>query len=163
MHGTMNLQNKKLWAMCNLQIIFRALHQTHFCVLEYMLLISKTTLKPIRTYGIPLRGAASNSNIEILQRYQNKALRPTTNALRFISNRVLQTDWKVPTVWEGKASNPITALDRPWGFQEVEAPRFWDNRQVKVARFQPYIPAAFTLMKYSWYSFLLEAESTPGP
>jgi len=30
-------------------------------------------------------------------------------------------------------------------------------------RFQPYAPAAFTPRKYSWYSFLLEAESTPGP
>jgi hypothetical protein len=29
---------------------------------------------------------------------------------------------------------PITSLDRPWGFQEVEAPRFQDNRHVKVVR-----------------------------
>jgi len=28
---------------------------------------------------------------------------------------------------------------------------------------QPYAPAAFTPRKYSWYSFLLEAASTPGP
>jgi len=28
---------------------------------------------------------------------------------------------------------------------------------------QPYEPAAFTPRKYSWYSFLLEAESTPEP
>jgi hypothetical protein len=28
---------------------------------------------------------------------------------------------------------------------------------------QPYAPAAFTPRKYSWYSFLLEAESTPQP
>jgi hypothetical protein len=28
---------------------------------------------------------------------------------------------------------------------------------------QPYAPAAFTPRKYSWYSFLLEAESTPEP
>jgi len=27
---------------------------------------------------------------------------------------------------------------------------------------QPYAPAAFTTRKYSWYSFLQEAESTPG-
>jgi len=27
---------------------------------------------------------------------------------------------------------------------------------------QPYAPAAFTPRKYCWYSFLLEAESTPG-
>jgi len=28
---------------------------------------------------------------------------------------------------------------------------------------QPYPPAAFIPKKYSWYSFLLETESTPGP
>jgi len=55
-------------------------------------------------------------------------------------------------------SNPITGLDRPWVFQEVEAPKFQDNRHMK-----PYAPAAFTPRKYSWYSFVLEAESTPGP
>jgi hypothetical protein len=64
------------------------------------LLIYKTILKPIWTYGIPLWGTASNSNIEILQRYQNKVLRATVNAPRYISNEVLQTDLKVPTVRE---------------------------------------------------------------
>jgi len=29
-------------------------------------------------------------------------------------------------------SNPITGTDRPWGFQEVEAPRFQNNRHMKV-------------------------------
>jgi hypothetical protein len=28
---------------------------------------------------------------------------------------------------------------------------------------QPYAPAAFNPRKYSWYSFLLEAESNQGP
>jgi hypothetical protein len=32
-------------------------------------------------------------------------------------------------------SNPIMGLDRPWGLQEVEAPRFQDNRHMKVVRF----------------------------
>ena len=31
-------------------------------------------------------------------------------------------------------SSPITGLDRPWGFQEVEAPRFQDSRLMKVVR-----------------------------
>ena len=31
-------------------------------------------------------------------------------------------------------SNPITGLDRPGGFQEVEAPRFQDSRHMKVVR-----------------------------
>jgi len=31
-------------------------------------------------------------------------------------------------------SNPITGLDRPKGFQDVEVPRFQDNRHMKVVR-----------------------------
>jgi hypothetical protein len=33
-----------------------------------------------------------------------------------------------------RQSNPITGLDRPLGFQKVEAPKFLDNRHMKVAR-----------------------------
>ena len=33
-----------------------------------------------------------------------------------------------------RQSNPITGLDRPRGFQEVEVPRFQDNRHMKVVR-----------------------------
>ena len=43
-----------------------------------------------------------------------------------------------------KKSCPITALNRPTGFQEVKAPRFLDNRHMKVVGCQPYAPAAFT-------------------
>ena len=38
----------------------------------------------------------------------------------------------------------------------------WQRHRMVVGC-QPYAPAAFTPRKYSWYSFLLEAESTPGP
>jgi hypothetical protein len=48
--------------------------------IENKLLMYKTFLKPIWTYGITLWGTANNSNIEILQRYQNKVLRATVNA-----------------------------------------------------------------------------------
>jgi hypothetical protein len=44
------------------------------------LLTYNTTLQPICTYGIPLCGTASNSNIEILHRYQNK-VQPVTQTL----------------------------------------------------------------------------------
>jgi hypothetical protein len=66
--------------------------------IENKLLIYKTILKPIWTYGIPLWGTASNSNIEILLRYQNKVFPATENAPRYISNKVLHTDLTVPTV-----------------------------------------------------------------
>jgi hypothetical protein len=36
--------------------------------------------------------------------------------------------------WKSKQSNPITCLDRPWGFQEAEVPRFQDSRYMTVVR-----------------------------
>jgi hypothetical protein len=43
--------------------------------------------------------------------------------------------------------------------QEVEVPRFPDNRNMKVVR----LSAVSTGRPYPWYSFLLEAESNPEP
>jgi len=40
--------------------------------------------------------------------------------------------------------SPITGLDRPRGFQDVEAPRFQDNQHRKWWGCQPYAPASFT-------------------
>jgi len=65
---------------------------------ENKLLIHKTILKPIWTYGIPLWGTASNSNIEILQRFQNKVLRSIVNAPWCVPNTILHTDLQIPTV-----------------------------------------------------------------
>jgi hypothetical protein len=48
-------------------------------------------------------------------------------------------------------SNPITGLDRPGWFQEVEAPRFQDNRHMKVIR----LPALRTGRLYSQEIYLV--------
>jgi len=63
--------------------------------IENKLLIYRTTLRPIRTHGIPLWGTAGNSNNESLQRYQNKALRAVVNAPRYVTGKVLHADLKV--------------------------------------------------------------------
>ena len=66
-----------------------------------------------------------------------------------------------------------TGHEGPEGSRRVKAPSFRDNGTVMVVglsalRCQPYAPAAFTPRsipddrKHTWYSFLLEAESTPG-
>ena len=47
---------------------------------------------------------------------------------------VLRTCLLVPMCTAEGYRNPITGLDMPWGFQEVEAPRFQDNRHMKVVR-----------------------------
>jgi hypothetical protein len=59
--------------------------------------------------------------------------------------------------------NPVTGLEWPRGFQEVKVPKFYDNgtgcgKVVSLTHRKPLPPG-----KYTWYSFLLEAESTPGP
>jgi hypothetical protein len=61
-------------------------------------LLYKTILKPVWTYDVPLCGSASHSNIETLQRFQNKVLRTIVNAPWYILNKLLHTDLQMPTV-----------------------------------------------------------------
>jgi hypothetical protein len=58
------------------------------------------TLKPIWTYGIQLWGTTSNSNIEILERFQSKVLRLIVDAPWYVSNSVIRKDLQIPTVKE---------------------------------------------------------------
>jgi len=62
---------------------------------------------------------------------------------------------------KGKAV-PLQARRGQEGSRKLRFPDFMTTAQMVVGC-QPYAPAAFTPKKYSWYSFLLEAESTPGP
>jgi hypothetical protein len=64
------------------------------------LLIYKTILKPIWTYGIQLWGMASTSNTEILERFQSKALRMIVDAPWYVPNTVIRRDLQIPTVKE---------------------------------------------------------------
>jgi hypothetical protein len=55
------------------------------------------------------------------------------------------------------------SLYRPWrplGLREVKAPTFSDIRLIDGGK---VIGPAFYPQEDSWYSFLLEAEPTPGP
>ena len=64
---------------------------------------------------------------------------------------------------EVKVNNPIIGLNRPIGLLEFEAPRFQDNRHMKVVRLSAVCTDHLYPPGNSWYSFLLEAESTSGP
>jgi hypothetical protein len=68
--------------------------------IENKLLVYKTILKPIWTYSTPLWGFASTSNIEILQRFQNKVLRTIVNAPWYVPNKQLHTDLGISPVHE---------------------------------------------------------------
>jgi hypothetical protein len=64
------------------------------------LLIYKTILKQVWTYGIQLWGAASTSIIEIAERFQSKALRMIVDAPWYVPNTVIRRDLQIPTVKE---------------------------------------------------------------
>jgi hypothetical protein len=64
------------------------------------LLLYKPFLKPIWTYGIQLWGTASTSNIEILERFQSKALRMIVDTPWYVPNSLIRRDLQIPSVKE---------------------------------------------------------------
>jgi hypothetical protein len=64
------------------------------------LLLYKTIIKPIWTYGIQLWGTASTSNIEIQERFQSKVLRMIVDAPWYVPNSLIRRDLRCPTVKE---------------------------------------------------------------
>jgi hypothetical protein len=66
--------------------------------LESKVLLYKTIIKPIWTYGIKLWGCASKSHIAKMQRSQSKILRMITNAPWYVTNQTLHDDLKVPFI-----------------------------------------------------------------
>jgi hypothetical protein len=125
--------------------------------LENRLLIYKTVLKPVWTYGIELWGCATKSNIAVIQRYQFKLLRTIINAPWHVSNQTLHSDLHIPhvrTVFRERTATHHTTLDshpnplmeplvhppnsrrlkRRWTFDEIHegsvAGRLLDHRQL---------------------------------
>jgi len=71
--------------------------------------------------------------------------------------------YSIPPDGKGKGKDkavPLQAWTGPEGSRKLRFPDFVTTAQ-DGGRFSA--PAAFTPMKYSRYSFLLEAESIPGP
>jgi len=58
--------------------------------IESKLLLYKAILKPIWIYGVQLWGIVADSNVEIIQRFQNKYLRIIVNAPWYVTNDTLQ-------------------------------------------------------------------------
>ena len=62
------------------------------------LLLYKTVIAPIWTYGLELWGCASKSNIAITQRFQSKLLRAIVNAPCYVTNAMIHSDLGISTV-----------------------------------------------------------------
>jgi hypothetical protein len=66
--------------------------------LDSKVLLYKTIIKPIWTYGIELWGCARKSNIAIMQRSQSKILRMIANAAWYVTNQTLHEDLNIPYI-----------------------------------------------------------------
>jgi len=66
--------------------------------LSNKLLVYTLTLKPIWTYGIQLWGRASNSQLDILDRFQSKALLMLMIVPGFVPNAIIRNDLRVTTI-----------------------------------------------------------------
>jgi hypothetical protein len=62
------------------------------------LLIYKTIITPIWTYGLELWGCSNKSDISIIQRSQSKILRIIVDEPWYVSNATLQADLGIPYV-----------------------------------------------------------------
>lgn len=71
------------------------------------MMVYKAILRPIWTYGIQLWGSASNSNIEILERFQSKTLRMMYNIPQCISNKYIYLDLNMKTVKQEIAQSSV--------------------------------------------------------
>ena len=63
-------------------------------------LLYQALIKPIWTYGIQIWGSTARSNLNIIQRLQNKIIRKMVGAPWYISNDQLHSDLCLPTVEE---------------------------------------------------------------
>jgi hypothetical protein len=113
----------------------------------------------IKTNVIPLnRGASANISKPLM-----KHMNVPVNRIKEKQNS--HTGYRAPTtkttVVKGK-SIPLQTWTGPEGSRSLRLPEFKTIGTRRWSGCYRYAPATFTPRKYSWYSFLLEAESTPG-
>jgi hypothetical protein len=66
--------------------------------IDNKLLIYKQILRPVWQYGAQLWGCSKPSNINIIQRFQNKVLRGIVDAPWYVRNSDLRRDLNIETV-----------------------------------------------------------------
>jgi hypothetical protein len=68
--------------------------------LDNKLLLYKSIITPVWTYGIELWGCASKSNIAVIDRRQSKILTAIVDGLWYVTNVMIHKDLGIPTVQE---------------------------------------------------------------
>jgi len=95
--------------------------------LHNKLIIYKQILKPLWTYGIQLWGCTKQSNIDIIQQFQNIVLRHMVNAPWYIRNNDLHRDLQVDVVTSEIQRFAQKHEERLHHREKVEAIQLLDN------------------------------------
>ena len=90
------------------------------------LLVYKAILKPIWTYGVQLWGSVSNSNLEVLERFQSKVLRIIADAPWYVPNKVTNVNYKCYR-FDKKCETTVS----PTGKGSTIIPTAWQNLHFK--------------------------------
>ena len=111
--------------------------------LDNKILLYKSILKPVWTYGIELWGTASISNINIMQRFQNKILRIIAEAPYYVSNKIIQDDIPLET-----AKEAVHRFSEKYSKRVLVHPNMLANRlnvpSGEVRRLKRLMPSDFT-------------------
>ena len=95
-----HIKNKRTLLNSRRKSLYYLLGKHSSLSLKTKILLYKTLLMPIWTYGIQLWGAAKKSNTNKIQTFQSITLRIITNAPAYVSNHTLHTDLVINTVDE---------------------------------------------------------------
>lgn len=96
--------------------------------MENKLLLYKTIIQPVWTYGIQLWGTASTTNINILQRFQSEVLWMIVDAPWYVLNEVIHKNLGVPMVMDDAKRFAREYKTRLQGHPNELASRLTDNR-----------------------------------
>jgi hypothetical protein len=95
-----HISSKRLILNCRSRALKHLLIKTKFINIETKLLIYKSLLKPIWTYGLQLWGLAKKTNINKIQVFQNITLRRIANVPPYAANQTLHKDLHMKSIEE---------------------------------------------------------------
>jgi uncharacterized protein YeeX (DUF496 family) len=104
------------------------------------IVVYKQAIRPVWSYGIHLCGCASESNIQAIQRYQNKVLKCIVNTLWYIRNSDLHRELEIETVTDIIAKFAKSHENRLQDHINIEAPRLLNVNNItrRLKRKKPF-------------------------
>ena len=104
------------------------------------LIIYKAIIKLVWTYGIQLWGAACNSKLDIIQRFQSESLRLMLDALWYVTNAAIHRDLEIETVKKEIERYSEHYEDRLKTHSNELATKLLVNRNLVVRRLKRFKP-----------------------